>query len=115
MGLHVYPPIQEELHSLTLQEATLGARISDSKVRAAGPTVLDDPMAGDASAVGVAMHRPPHDPGRPGRPEHPSDLAVSSHASTGDPGHKGIDPGEKAGLLPRGCLTAFPGGPRSRP
>lgn len=61
--------------------------------------MLDNAVAGHSGTVRIVVHRPPHGSGRPWCPKHPGDLAVRRHPSTGDPGHKGIDPGEKARRL----------------
>lgn len=95
VGREVHAPIQEEAHSLPLQQAALGAGIAHPEVRTARPALLDDPVAGDAGPVGVPVHGPPDHAGGPGRPEHPGDLAVGSHPSPRDPGHQGVHPGEE--------------------
>ncbi len=95
VGLHVYPPVQKELHSLALQESALRTGVANPEVRAAGSALLDDPVAGDTGPVGIVVHRPPHGAGRAWRPKHSCDLAVRGHLSPGNADHQGVHPVEK--------------------
>ena len=96
VDLHVHSPLQKELHSFALEESALRAWVANPEIRAAGATLLDHAVARHSGTVGVVMHRPPHGSRRARRPEHPGDLAIRRHAPPGDPGHKGVDPGEKS-------------------
>lgn len=130
-GLHVYSPVQKELHPLALEESALRTGVANPEVRAAGSALLDDPVAGDTRPVGIVVHRPPHGAGRPWRPKHSRDLAVRGHLSPGNAGHQCVHAGEEAvsppplrglaGLPPsptlfscRGHRPSSPGTPRPR-
>lgn len=98
VSLQVHPSIQEEPDALLFQEAALRAGVPDPKVRTARPALLDDPVAGNPGSIRGAVHGPPNDPGGPGRPENPGDLAIGGHPPRGNASNQGVDSGEEAVL-----------------
>lgn len=63
MSIQVHPPIQEEAHTLRLQQAALRPGVPDPEIRTARPTLLNDAVAGNSGAHRGVVHGPANDPG----------------------------------------------------